>query len=453
MATQVIMPQLGESVVEGTVSFWLKKVGEPIEEFEPLLEVSTDKVTTEIPAPATGVVLEIFVEEDETVDAGTVLAVIGQPNEQPITTPTPQPVHQGKSNGNGNGHHESVPQVRPKAPAAAHNKHLTPVVARMVAEHSLDVSQITGTGHQGRVTKKDVLAYMDGQTGAAPELAAWETPGSGDLFKPTDTLVGNQPPQAAAPVKVVKTPPPSMPAATAPVPAPTPKIADGVPGELRRHSPMRKAIAAHMVQSKLQTAPHVTTVFEADLSAILAHRAAHKAQFAAQGVKLTLTAYFIAAMVDACRAYPIINSQWQDDGVFIHEAVHIGMATAIDGGLVVPVIRNAGDLNLMGLARQINDLASRARKNRLVPDELQGGTITITNHGVSGSLVATPIINQPQSAILGVGAMEKRVKVINDAIAIRPCSYLSLTFDHRVADGATADGWLAHLKNTLESWA
>jgi 2-oxoglutarate dehydrogenase E2 component (dihydrolipoamide succinyltransferase) len=216
---------------------------------------------------------------------------------------------------------------------------------------------------------------------------------------------------------------------------------------------MRRAIADHMVFSKLQTSPHVTTVFELDMSAVLQHREANLETFARQGVNLTLTPYFVAASVTALRANPYLNAQWTDRGIYLHNTVNIGVAVALDDGLIVPVIRNAQDLNLLGLARAVNDLATRARGKQLKPDEVQGGTFTITNHGVSGSLFATPIINQPQVAILGVGVMEKRAKVINDAIAIRPCAYLSLTFDHRVVDGAAGDGFMLTLKETLENWS
>ncbi len=235
---------------------------------------------------------------------------------------------------------------------------------------------------------------------------------------------------------------------------PIPQAADG---ELVTLSPMRKAIAEHMVRSKLQTSPHVTTVFEVDLSAVLAHREANRDAFARQGVNLTLTAYFVAASVEALRAVPYLNAQWTDEGILLHNAVHVGIAVAIDDGLIVPVIKRAQDLNLLGIARAVNDLAARARSKQLKPDEVQGGTFTITNHGVSGSLFATPIINQPQVGILGVGVLEKRVKVITDALgsdtlAIRPCVYVTLTFDHRVVDGATGDSFMLALKQRLEGW-
>jgi 2-oxoglutarate dehydrogenase E2 component (dihydrolipoamide succinyltransferase) len=434
MASQVIMPQLGESVVEGTVSAWLKKVGDAVTELEPLLEVSTDKVTTEVPAPASGILLEIFVQEDQTVAAGTVLCLIGEAGEK--AAPSKQ-----------NGHTTPPPPVTISRTQGVAPR-LTPVVARMVAQHQIDLSQVRGTGGGGRITKKDVEAYLGGAKPAvATDLPPWEQPGSGDLFKPTDSPAPVVPaPRAAPPLAS------AVPAAPPRLIPPEPIPAGGA-GELMKLSPMRRSIAEHMVQSKLHTSPHVSTVFEVDLSGVLVHLAAHKPEMAKQGVNLTLTAYFVQAMAAACRAVPLLNSQWTDEGIYIHHQVHVGMAVAVEEGLLVPVIRNAEDLNLLGTARRVNDLAQRARAKQLKPDELKGSTITITNHGVSGSLFATPIINQPNTAIFGVGMMEKRVKVVNDAIAIRPCAYISLTFDHRVADGAAADGWMLSLKQYLEGLA
>ncbi|MBI5927745.1 MAG: 2-oxo acid dehydrogenase subunit E2 [Chloroflexi bacterium] len=448
MPTNVIMPQLGESVVEGTVNRWLHQVGDTVREYEPLLEVSTDKVDTEVPAPAEGTLLQVYVQEGQTVKAGVLLAVIGKPGEV---------VPNGDSDG-GASHttHQPVIETTAAVHANGNNKaesqasmRISPVVARMAAEHNLDLTQIKGTGTGGRVTKKDVESYLQGQTSApATTLPPWEQPGSGDLFKPTGEFKPQAKPAPTAPPPAI----PSMPSAP-PRAIPAEPIPQGVLGELVTLSNMRRAIADHMVRSKLHTSPHVTTVFEIDMSQVMAHRESHKAEFAKNGVNLTVTAYFLAAMVDACRAMPIINSQWTDKGIYLHHIVNIGMAVAIDDGLIVPVIKNAGEYNLMGLARQANDLANRARNKQLKPDDIQGGTITITNHGVSGSLFATPIINQPQAAIFGVGIIEKRVKVINDAIAIRPCCYASLTFDHRIADGATGDGWMMALKQRLENWS
>lgn len=452
MPTKIMMPQLGESVVDGTVGEWLKQVGDTVEEFEPIVRVSTDKVDTEIPAPASGVLLEIYIPEGDVVDAGVVLGLIGEAGEKPASN--------GSEREASNGHH--APQAEPvtvavrsqQAAPSADTGHVTPVVARMAREHGLDLSKIKGTGRDGRIRKKDVEAFLAGNS-VEKELAPWEIPASGDLFKPSVNYEDDIP--AAAPKAAPKpqaAPAPAVPAAKASSPA-APKAApvpQGIPGELVALSGMRRSIAQHMVESK-HTAPHVTTVMEADLQAITEHRKANKAAFAKQGVNLTFTPYFVMAVAKALQAVPVLNARWTDEGLFYNHVQNIGMAVAIDDGLIVPVIKNAGDYNLLGLSRMVNDLAERARNRQLKPDEVTGGTFTITNHGVSGSIVATPIINQPQSGILGVGMIEKRVKVINDAIAIRPCSYLSLTFDHRVADGAVADAFLMAVKQSLETWS
>lgn len=481
MPTKVIMPQLGESVVEGTVSRWLKHEGETVDQYEPLLEVSTDKVDTEVPAPSAGVLLQILVAEGQTVERGAVLALIGALDEQtngeatggePSSAPRAIPVEQGQAASNGNGEYTG---------------HVTPVVARMAAEHHLDLSQIPGTGRDGRVTKKDVEAYLKNphpptpsplhregeQEAVETEVPPWERPGSGDLFKPTveygEKKSSNPHPPAPSPLRSEgeKSAAPGnlsngdvgrtrtvevMAQKAAERPHPVEPVPAGTPGELTPLTSMRRAIAEHMVRSK-HTSPHVTTVFELDMTAPLKHREANKAAFAKQGVNLTLTAYFAAAAVAALRANPYLNAQWTDEGIYLHHAIHLGMAVALGEGLIVPVIKNAGDLNLIGLARAVNDLSARARSKALKPEEVQGGTFTITNHGVSGSLLATPIINQPQVGILGVGVVEKRVKVINDAIAIRPCCYVTLTFDHRVADGAVGDAFMMTLKDALENWS
>ncbi len=389
MAIQVIMPTLGESFASGTISRWLKQPGDAVQEYEPLLEVSTDKVDTEIPAPASGVLLVIHAPEGSSVSAGALLGLIGAPDEAPA----------------------------PPTPADAYAGPVTPVVARMAAEHHLDLAQIAGTGRGGRVTKKDVESYLAARA-ARPEPAAPTTPPA-------------RPPEPA-------------------LPRTASALAED--SQLVPLTAMRRAIADHMARSA-STAPHVTTVFEVDLSAVLKHRDAQRESFARQGANLTLTAYFAAAAAAALQANPYLNAAWTDDGIILHRAVHLGIAVALDDGLIVPVIRSAHRLNLLGLALAINDLAARARARQLQPGDVQGGTFTITNHGVSGSLLALPIIHQPQAAILGVGAVEKRVKVVgDDAIAIRPCAYVTLTFDHRVADGAAGDAFLASLKHTLENW-
>lgn len=450
MSTKVIMPQLGESVVEGTVSRWLKAVGDPIQEYEAIVEVSTDKVDTEIPAPATGVLLAVYIEAGQTVEAGTLLAVIGQAGETPPDANEPHPTEASATTSQSPTH-----QAAPVANSGTYGGAVTPVVARMAAEHQIDLSQVSGTGRNGRITKQDVEDYLSRKGQAQPaapatneDLPPWEQPGEGNLFKPTVEYDDGD--TAAAPVKAEAPPPAPAPAAEPVFKAPPPPLRSDA-GMLVSLTPMRKAIAEHMVLSK-RTSPHVTTVFEVDLSAVIAHQQAQKAAFSQSGVKLTLTAYFAAATTQALVKNPYLNAQWTDLGIHLHHAVNLGIAVAVNDGLIVPVIRNAQDLNLMGLARAVNDLAQRAREKQLKPDEIKGGTFTISNHGVNGSLFATPIINQPQVGILGVGMLEKRVKVIDDAIAIRPCSYLSLTFDHRVVDGANADAFMRNIKDRLENW-
>ncbi len=444
MATKVIMPQLGESVVEGTVTKWLKKPGEAVQEFEPLVEINTDKVDTEIPAPATGVVLKVLVPEGQTVRAGTLLAVLGEEGEAVVEgeasavserddkTPaaSPQPVAAATQAG-----------VAPKAGRSADLGFISPVVAKLAAEHQVDLRQVPGTGAGARITKKDVLAYVEsrgaqGGAGAPSAVAPWEEPASGELFRPTEEVFGVKPQPEARP---------SGPA----------------PGTVVPLDAVRKQIAAHMIRSKTVSA-HVTTVMEADLGRAVAHRAAHKEIFARDGVNLTFSAYFAASAVEALKAVPVVNSSWSEQGIVLHKPVHLGIAVSLgERGLIVPVIRDADRLSLLALARALNDLAERARGRKLKPDEVQGGTFTITNHGTSGSLFATPIINQPQCAILGVGVIQKRVVVVEspspgggsaEALAIRPKVYLSLTFDHRILDGAIADDFLMRVVKRLETW-
>ncbi|MCB2214326.1 2-oxo acid dehydrogenase subunit E2 [bacterium] len=426
MPTKVIMPKLGESVVEGTVTAWMKNEGEEIEEYESLLEVNTDKVTTEVPSPASGTLLKILVPEGETVEAETVLAWIGEPGEAlPDVDEAPEQDHEPHETPEAKSTTDEPVIARP-AGRDQDLGYISPVVARLSREKNVDLGVVQGTGMNGRITKQDVLAYLKDHKGEA-EVPIWETPADGDLFRPTEMVFGKQKdaPQAA--------------------PAPT-----AGPGETLPLSPMRKRIAEHMVQSK-HTAPHVTTVMEADMSRVAAHRQAEKARL--QDTHLTYTAYFLGAIISGLKAVPLANSSWTDEGIRLHKQVNLGMAVALpDGGLIVPVIRNADELSLSGLARKVNDLADRARSGKLSPDDVQGGTFTLTNHGTKGSLFATPVINQPQSGILGTGIIQKRAVVINDAIAIRPMVYLSYTFDHRILDGASADSFLAAVVQALENW-
>ena len=437
MATQVVMPQLGESVVEGKVSRWLKQEGDAVKQYESILEVETDKVTTEVTAVDSGTLLRILVAEGLVVKAGTPLAVIGQPGEA-------VPVEAGLSPSLGGvpaqaGHAVAAPAGTGLAPTPR----ISPVVAKIAAEYNVDVSQIRGTGEGGRVTKKDILAYVESR-GGERELPPWEQPGSGDLFKPTEEV---HTPASVAPVTARST-----------LDAPRSTLhalpSTVLPGdELMPLSSMRRSIGEHMARSKT-VSPHVTTVFEVDLSRVVAHREANKAAFERDGVRLTFTPYFVGASVAALKAYPQVNSSFTDEGLRLHKQINIGVAVSLgEEGLIVPVVKGADGMSLLGLARAVNDLAERARNKQLKPDDVVGSTFTITNHGVSGSLFATPIINQPNVGIMGVGAIQKRVMVINDAIAIRPMVYIGLTFDHRVLDGASADWFVAKIKEALEKWA
>ena len=446
MATEVIMPQLGESVVEGTVGRWLIGEGETIEEYQPLLEVETDKVNTEIPAPASGVLLKVLVPEGTTVNAGTVLALIGQPDEAlseapperdearirqrasvPVE-PKMRPVTQAKPAG-GN-------ELRREKPAG--RGMISPVVSKIAAEHGIDLAMadIPGSGRGGRVTKSDILAYI--KRFQEEELPPWEHPGTSELLEPTDQLE------------------PVGPAAAKSAAGETRELTDADPllGEIVPHTSLRQAIAEHMLRS-VRTSPHVTTVMEADMSRVVAYREGYKAKFREEEeLKLTFTPFFIQAVVEALKAVPEANSSYTAQGILLHRQINIGIAVALDTGLIVPVIKDADMLSLSELQRAVADLAERARARRLKPDEVRSSTFTITNHGVSGSLFATAIINQPNAGILGVGAIQKRPVVTTvdgaDRIVIRPMCYVSFTFDHRIMDGSMADRFLTSVITVLE---
>jgi pyruvate/2-oxoglutarate dehydrogenase complex dihydrolipoamide acyltransferase (E2) component len=413
MPTKVLVPRLGEGVEEVTISKWLKQEGESVKELEALLEVNTDKVDTEIPSPATGVVLKLVLPEGTVARVGEVLAVIGQPGEK---ADAPETVSPASHVADAQPKLPSAPAANPAVAVPTGNGDLgfiSPVVAKMAAEYGINLQQVKGTGLGGRITKNDVLAFVE-KGGASAQTTG---------------------------------------------PAITARVFQQQGDQLIKHTIIRKSIAEHMVTSK-NISPHVLTVMEADMSRVAAHRAANKEPFARDGVNLTYTAYFVAAIAAGLKAYPLTNSSWSDEGILVHKAVNIGMATSLgEEGLIVPVIKGADGLSLLGVARAVNDLSSRARAKKLQPDEVKGGTFTLTNHGVSGSLLAMPIINQPQCGILGVGAMQKRAVVISskdgtgdDAIAIRPMIYLSFVFDHRILDGASADWFLVKVKETLENW-
>lgn len=450
MPTNIVMPQLGESVVEGTVGKWLKNVGDAVALYEPIMEVVTDKVTTEIPSPAAGTLTQILVPEGTTVQAGTVVALIGQSTE----TAPPAPAAASPAPGAESAAPANPSQVsNDQAPTngSARNR-LTPVVARMISEFSvsdIELRSIQGTGENGRVSKKDIETFLrtrstpQAQTTAPAQrpsetvenLPAWEQPGTGELFRPTEEVFGKQ------------TKPAQTPAQKPTVAAPTSQEKS----ELVPLSPMRRAIAEHMVRSKT-VAPHVTTVHEADMTRVLSHFAKHQDEFARQNVKLTYTPYFVQAVVHGLQQVPVVNAQLTEQGIAMKRDLNIGIAVALEDGLIVPVIKHADDKSLLGLARAVTDLANRAREKKLTADEVIGGTFTLTNYGVFGSLFGTPVISQPQSAILGIGAIQKRVIVINDAIAIRPMVYLALTFDHRLLDGAIGDTFMNRVKQFLENY-
>jgi pyruvate dehydrogenase E2 component (dihydrolipoamide acetyltransferase) len=432
-AVDVVMPQMGVSVSEGTITKWLKQEGDPIEADEPLLEISTDKVDTEVPSPASGTVTQILVQEGETVPVGTKLAQIGGSSAAAAAPAAPAPEPEP----------EAVPEAAPvaeappaPAPAPAVQQpsedgraFISPVVARIAAEHAVDPAQIAGTGRGGRVTKQDILAFV-----AQPAPAAPVAPPPG-------------PPQAA----------PSPPPPAAASPSPQPQAADGESYE--PVTAMRRGIAEHMRRS-LDTAAHVTSAIEVDLSRVVAAREVLKKEYqAAYGVNPTYLAFVARATVEALRAHPYVNGELRGESIVTRNFVNLGIAVELkDGkGLIVPVIRNAETMNLLGLAKAIADIAARARDKQLLPDDVQGGTFTITNPGGFGTFHGTPVISQPQAGILGTYALVKRPWVVqdelgNDVIAIRPIMNITLTYDHRLVDGAYAGRFLKDLRERLESW-
>jgi 2-oxoglutarate dehydrogenase E2 component (dihydrolipoamide succinyltransferase) len=445
MAVDVIMPQMGESIFEGTITKWLKKLGDKIERDEPLFEISTDKVDAEIPAPAAGVLKEIKVTEGQTVPIQTVVAVIDAAGAA-TAAPTPAPKTEAARPAAA-----PVPGVKteagkpiatpppaksssaPAQPAAAEPQRAggngdkirsSPLVRRIARENNIDLSQVSGTGAGGRVSKRDIMAAVEAGTASPPA-------------------------QATIP--------------TAPAPPPTVGREAALPGALREKmyfghyevqpmSTMRQKIAEHMVFSK-RTSPHVYSIEEANVSAIVALRAKAKEKFEVEsGTKLTFMPFFIRAAVEALRAFPTVNSSVDGTNIVLHKECNIGIAVALDWGLIVPVIKNAEEKNFYGLARSVNDLAERARAKKLKPEEVADSTFSITNPGVFGGLMGLPVINQPNAAILGLGTIEKRPIVVDDAVGIRSMVYLTLSYDHRVVDGAIAHQFMRHIKHTLENW-
>ena len=477
----VIMPQMGESIAEGTLSRWIKKVGEPIKRDEPIFEISTDKVDAEIPAPTAGVLAEILVQEGETVAVQTVVARIetdataaaekpkapaapspGAPVPQKPATPAgapPAPLAPAPAVPPKSAARPSEPPPSRSMPAAASaastadsrsvsdstggngasesmeerlQRKSTPLVRKMAAEHKVDISAIHGTGISGRVTKNDILGYIEGGQASAGQR------GSGAVAAPSGADVN----------RAVSAPPPRGPA-----------VSQVDPWEGDRVEPwsrIRKLTADHMVMSR-RVSPHVNTVFEIDYTRVAQVRARRKKEYAERGVNLTYLAFIAKAVADNLRKHPVLNSAVSGESTVLRRDINLGIAVALEWGLIVPVIKHADELSLLGIARAINDLGERARTKKLSPDEVQKGTFTITNPGVFGSVIGTPIINQPQAAILCVGSITKQPSVITvdetDMIAIRVKGMLSLAFDHRIVDGADADRFMASVKTTLEEFA
>ena len=450
--TEVVMPQMGESIVEGTLTKWLKKLGDRVERDEPLFEISTDKVDTEIPSPAAGTLSEVLVEEGKTVGINSVVARIDEsggrraaaaipaapakPAEAAPAVPKPEPPKPAPRAGAAAPPPPAPPRAEERAAPEAEEAReageptgpLSPLVRKMARENNIDLNRVKGTGAGGRITKQDLEAYLaQGAQAAAPAPTA---------ARPAPPLTPAAIPAAPA-APVVEPPAPAVQAKT----------------RIEPMSTMRMRIAEHMVMSK-KTSPHVTTIHRTDMTKVAKMREKHKAAFQENyGFSLTYLPFVVRAAVVGLRQYPLLNASLDGNHIIYHNDVNIGIAVALDNGLIVPVIRGADEKNVLGLQRAIVDLAARARSRHLKPDEVQGGTFSITNFGSFGSLTGTPIINQPQVAILGVGTVDKTPVVIDDAIAIRSICHLSLTFDHRLIDGALADQFLSKVKQVLEGWS
>jgi pyruvate dehydrogenase E2 component (dihydrolipoyllysine-residue acetyltransferase) len=451
MSVDVVMPQMGESIFEGTIIKWLKKPGDKVERDEPLFEISTDKVDAEIPSPSAGVLKEIKIPEGQTVPIQTVVAVIdGASGATVVPAPAkaaPAPAKQAPAAPAGKS--VPAPSAAPAATALATGTeriHSSPLVRRLAKEHGVDLTTIEGTGAGGRITKEDIEAVIAAQSGASAAA-------------PTAVLTATAAPRPTPP-------PPPAPLAATGAPAVhgsqfVPALQIGVPREriyfgnyeVQPLSVMRQKIAEHMVASK-QVSPHVYSVDEIDMTKVAAIRAKAKDEFEKRyETKLTFMPFFVKAAVAGLRAYPTLNSSLDGTNVVTHKEINIGMAVALEWGLIVPVIKNADERNLLGIQRTLNDLAERARSKKLKPEEVQEGTFSITNPGVFGGLFGLPVISQPNVGILGLGAIEKRPVVVDDAIAIRSMCYVTLSYDHRVVDGAVAHRFLHKVKETLENWS
>jgi 2-oxoglutarate dehydrogenase E2 component (dihydrolipoamide succinyltransferase) len=468
MATNVVMPQMGESIAEGTIVRWIKKVGDLVDRDEPLFEISTDKVDAEIPSPAAGRLSEIKVKEGETVPVNSVVAIIGgaseaSVNNEPVAKEA-EPALPAAAAGQAPADQQKTTPVAAPAAAAEHatdeddeeedspRQRSSPLVRRIAREHHVDLRNVHGTGINGRVTKGDILGYIEsGAAAAAPALSKIEGPAAS---APAPALNKVEAPRVAPSATPAPAPAPQPAAA----PAPGPVYQPGESVQVVPMSVMRKKIAEHMVLSA-RTSPHVYSVYEVNFGRISALREKKKAEFEAAGAKLTFTAFIAKVIVDALRQFPIVNASIDGTNIVYKKDINLGIAVALDNGLIVPVIRNADERNLLGLSRAINDLGARARSKKLNPEEVQGGTFTITNPGIFGALYGLPLINQPQVAILGVGAIEKRAVVVpaageagEDAIAIRPVCHITLGYDHRLIDGADAGRFLSFVKQRLEGF-
>jgi 2-oxoglutarate dehydrogenase E2 component (dihydrolipoamide succinyltransferase) len=431
MPTDIIMPQMGESIVEGTITKWLKKPGDKVQRDEPLFEISTDKVDAEIPAPASGVLQEIKVTEGTTVGVNTIVGTISADGEAAAAPAKAAPVAPAKEEKK----EEKKPAAAAPAPVASalppqesaedEEARSSPLVRKIAREHGVSLSQISGTGLGGRITKQDITAFIDRQS---------STP--------------------AAP----SSPAPQPPAASAAALPPAPPTSATYPGDLVPLTNMRKIIAQRMIESR-RTSAHVHCMYEVDFTRIVNLRAKHKNGFEQRhGVRLTFMPFFVRAAIVAVQQWPIINASMESDSIRYHRQVNVGIAVALDWGLIVPVLKNAGDLNFLGLQRGITDLGERARTKKLKPEDVEGSTFTVTNPGQFGAVFGLPIINQPNSAIMGVGGITKQPLVVtdkegNDSIAIRSVVHLTLGYDHRLIDGAVADQFMALVKKTLENWS
>ena len=427
MPTDIVMPQMGESIFEGTITKWLKQPGDKVQRDEPLFEISTDKVDAEIPAPASGTLQEIKVAAGNTVQVNTVVGVIAGEGDGAVAAPAPEAKK------------EAAPPPPAPAPAAVKEPEAepengeqgrvrsSPLVRKIAKENNVDLAKVPGTGLGGRITKEDIEAFI------AKHAAGAAAP--------------------APPVVPAEPAPAAVPAVTTPLQP----VGGVTPGELVPMSVMRKKIAEHMVMSK-RTSAHVHGVFEVDMTRIVKLREKMKGKFEqATGSKLTFTPFFARAAVHGLRKFPIVNASVEGDNIRYHSAINLGIAVALDWGLIVPVVKNAEERSFVGLQRAISDLGERARSKKLKPDEVQGGTFTITNPGIFGAKFGMPIINQPQVAIMGVGGIVKKPVVVtdkdgNDAIAIRSMMHLSIGYDHRIIDGAVADQFMAEVKKFLENW-